>query len=711
MLARCTFRPTIRWAGGSLALTMAVWAGCQWAVDDADREVYRIIEKRQLQAINEVHNARIDEERSPIRPGETAYNFVPHAVESEVPAGFLAAPPTQPTTQPVAESRQAENANLPLAGDNTSQLASKTDVTSSRPARDEPSQGLARYGRRPPSEAVPPEGTTEPASEPDLEDEESLDVLLPVEGTQSTQPTADSGGPGDFPSGAVSIALDPNARALTLADTLAYAFAHARQFQTAKEDLYLAALALSLERHLWTPRMFGEITSQYANYGQIRDFDHAMDAVATVGVRQRLPYGGEVTAQVISSIMRDLTNHITTGETGQMLLQANIPLLRGAGKVAFESRYQAERQLIYAIRTFERFRRVFAVRIAAEYFNLQQLRQQIDNADENIEGLTQFALRARARWRVGWNIELDAQRAEQDLLTGRNNRIDAIERYLTQLDAFKIQIGMPTEESITVPVPSTTATQPAGSTQDASEMLTDALHMPPVNEDEALRVALKYRLDLINDLDRIGDAERGVVVAENGLLPDLQVFGSVRMDTEPDRLGVLKYNSEQTTWRGGVTLELPLDRKAERNALREATILKRRAERDYDESKDTVAQQVRSAMRRVLQQEESLKIQVINQDLARRRMRAAEYRFRKGLVPSLEVVDAQSALLDAQNRLAQAQAELKVAILEFWRDTGTLRIDDGGRWDLLLGPPRTALRAAVADGKGANLVESPPESR
>src|SRR5207253_9955531 len=130
---------------------------------------------------------------------------------------------------------------------------------------------------------------------------------------------------------------------LTLSAALGYAFAHSREFQRAKEDLYLAALALTLERHLWTPQFTGNVSSQYANCGQIRDFDHAMAAVAQVGVEQRLPLGGSVTAKVMDNLMRDLTHHITTGETGQAVLSANIPLLRGAGLVAQESRFQAER--------------------------------------------------------------------------------------------------------------------------------------------------------------------------------------------------------------------------------------------------------------------------------------------------------------------------------------------------------------------------------
>ena len=72
---------------------------------------------------------------------------------------------------------------------------------------------------------------------------------------------------------------------------------HRREYQTAKEDLYLSALALSLERHLWTPQFAADLRTVYGNYGEASGFDQAMRFMAELGMTQRLPYGGEFTAQ------------------------------------------------------------------------------------------------------------------------------------------------------------------------------------------------------------------------------------------------------------------------------------------------------------------------------------------------------------------------------------------------------------------------------
>jgi outer membrane protein TolC len=407
-----------------------------------------------------------------------------------------------------------------------------------------------------------------------------------------------------------------------------------------------------------------------------REPDNTLDSVARAGVRQKLPYGGEVVAQVINSLVRDVSNHITDGETGQALITADLPLLRGAGRSAFETRYQAERNLIYALRTFEGFRRNLVVIIAADYFNLQNLRQQIDNTDQSMQSFSFIAQQTQALMGGGRRSILDVQRAEQEKLVAANDRVDAIATYETALDTFKLRIGMPVETPIDVPLPS----EPGVSSPAAAGSEAVALHLPAVNADEAIAAALKYRLDLLNDLDRIGDAERGVNIAENNLLPDLRATSSVAFNTRTEQMGVGHYDDEYGVYRAGLTLELPLDRTSERNALRRSQVTKNEAQRTYEQSRHTVILQVRNAMRRIEQQQLSLQIQIKNRDLALQRREAAKDQLDRGLVGNRDLVEAENALLAARNRLAAAQAGLSLAVLQFRRDTGTLRVGDDGKW-------------------------------
>ena len=71
--------------------------------------------------------------------------------------------------------------------------------------------------------------------------------------------------------------------------------------------------------------------------------------------------------------------------------------------------------------------------------------------------------------------------------------------------------------------------------------------------------------------DRVDDAKRDVANANNGLLPDLNLTGEIRVGNragDPAR----DLDSRSMTYSAGVTLDLPIDRVAERNAYRRALI-------------------------------------------------------------------------------------------------------------------------------------------
>src|SRR5690606_27164577 len=83
---------------------------------------------------------------------------------------------------------------------------------------------------------------------------------------------------------------------------LNYAVQHSRAYQTQIENVYLAALDVTLERHLFTPRPFAQTSLTY-DAGRFDDvsFRSALVATQSVGIRQQLPYGGEIVAEGLVS--------------------------------------------------------------------------------------------------------------------------------------------------------------------------------------------------------------------------------------------------------------------------------------------------------------------------------------------------------------------------------------------------------------------------
>lgn len=458
---------------------------------------------------------------------------------------------------------------------------------------------------------------------------------------------------------------------LGLSDALEYASLHGRTLQDAKEELFLAALDLTLERHLWTPQWVASIQGDvdYSDGGNLNDEERSLTFLSDVAVSQRLPYGGDVTARIISNLVRDIADHVTTGESGSVILEATIPLLRGAGRVAYESRYVAERELIYAVRTYERFRRSFLVQVASDYFNLQSLKTAIDNTYTSYQGRQQDWERADFISRMGRNRTIfDAPRAKSTLRAAEAALVSAKERYDSALDRFKVFIAMPVGQLLDV----------VDQEADEESKSLDAL-LPAVDRALAEDVALRYRLDLLTSADTVDDARRGIINARNAILPDLNLSASWATNSDADHLSAYTFNPEQNTWHGGLQLNLD-DRKTERNAYRAALIAVRRAERDHEQFMDNVRADVRRALRRLDQQENLGKIQTLNVQENLFRLEAAKAQFTLGKSTNQDVVDADNDLLAARNQLARAVAAYRIAILDFRRDTGSLRLGPTGRW-------------------------------
>lgn len=576
--------------------------GCDLFVTDADREVYKLIEQRQLAALGETTDVRLSEEGTRASALGDPYAFVPHPVTPEVPPEFASVAPQE---------------GNPGAGDDA-------------PQDQEP----------PPEEAGAEQDA--PATDPDSPQ--------PIGDTLDEDPPQDEDDELDF------------GEPFTLADALAYAIRRARVYQDAKEDLYLQTLALTLERHLWTPRFMSNLRATYTEFPQESDPDRALQGTADVAVEQRLPFGGQVVAQWIGTMVRDLENHVTNSESGTAILRADIPLLRGAGRVAYESRYQAERNLIYAVRTYERFRRDFLSQVAGEYFNLLSSKANIGNSILSRESRQDNWESSQALANAERIIRLEADRARVAFLQARNLVVNARESYETDLDEFKILIGMPT----TTPI-------------DVVEEGLD-LPEPDVNEQLAIDTALRLRLDLLTALDRVDDARRDLKISRNNLLPDLNISGSVAYTTNPDHLSSLNFREDAETWNLGVDLEIPLDRKAERNFYRSTLISLRRAERGYDLFSDRVRLQVRRALRSIEQAKFTLLIQAEQIKINEKRREQAQIQFDKGQISNRDIVDADDDLLQARNAYDDAQSDLRRAILAFRLATGTMRVGDDGRW-------------------------------
>ncbi|MHC4152781.1 MAG: TolC family protein [Planctomycetota bacterium] len=197
-----------------------------------------------------------------------------------------------------------------------------------------------------------------------------------------------------------------------------------------------------------------------------------------------------------------------------------------------------------------------------------------------------------------------------------------------------------------------------------------------------METALLRRLDLANTADGVDDQVRKLLLAEEGLGPQLELTGTSGVTSTPDSSSAGLQFYDEGSYGLGFLLDLPLDRLNERNAYRSALIGLASQQRQYDQEKDDIELGVNNSHRRLLETAERYRIQKMSLDLAKRRVESNQLLLDVGRVTIRVVRDSQDALLQSQNAFTGALIAHQIAKLNFFRDIGVLQVKPDGMWEL-----------------------------
>jgi outer membrane protein TolC len=341
------------------------------------------------------------------------------------------------------------------------------------------------------------------------------------------------------------------------------------------------------------------------------------------------------------------------------------PLLRGYGsEVVREPLTQAERNVLYEARAYERFRRTFAFDVASRFFAILRQMDALENERENEKRVRTLRERNEAFAEAGQLNEIQVDQARQDELRARN-RVVEVERDLqTALDGFKLFLGLP----ITAGLPLETEGY-----LDLDRW--DFLELEPA-ERTVIDVALSRRLDHLTVIERAEDAGRRVLVARDALRAGLDLAVRADASSPLDEPGSISL--DDTAWRVDLALDLPLDRLPERNAYRASLVDLERARRDVEESADEVTTDLREELLFLDAARESYEIQRNAVELAERRVESSELQLEAGRVDTRDVLESQDALLEARNALTAALIDYILSGLALYRDMELVRVGPEG---------------------------------
>jgi len=492
---------------------------------------------------------------------------------------------------------------------------------------------------------------------------------------------------------------------LTLLQSLQVAARNSRQYQSRKEDVFIAALELDLERDAFRLTYAGLIENLFDSDSRTEPTVINMANSTEQGFTWRLKNG----ATLASRIIFDLSNLLRQDRVSSYGVFADasitVPLLSGSGEhIVAEPLTQAERNVVYALQQFERFKRTFAVEVASSYFNVLQQQDRVDNDRANYDNLRKSVERLAELAKAGRRSRIEVDQARQDELRGRDRWIASRRAYGRGLDDFKVTLGLPTDARLeldrralqrlsaggqayladltTRPVGATT--MPAKETYTLLEPGRRGVGPLELAEDHAISLALQHRMDLRVAEGRVIDAQRAVVVAADALRTGATFAATW---TGGERRGIGQAGSpnghlrfEASQYQLALDVDLPWEKTAERNAYRISLIDLERAVRDVQDTEDRIKADVREALRKLLQARESYRIQSEAVKLAIRRVESTNLFLEAGRAEARDLLEAQESLVTAQNNLTAALVDYRVAELEIQRDMGVLDVDSKGLW-------------------------------
>lgn len=472
---------------------------------------------------------------------------------------------------------------------------------------------------------------------------------------------------------------EKGADVLKLADALELAIKHNRTYLTRKETIYLQALELTLARWEFAP-IFSvngaakrglEVTG--AGGGVAGDVERGVDSViaqnsfntrGNAGMEMLQRTGARLAVDFTADFLKLIGGERSINNSSLAVTLAQ-PLLKGGGVLATtENLTQAEREMLYSLRDFANYRREFIVGIVADYYNVLRARDQVLNNWVGYQGFVKSVERETALAEEDLRTQTELGLLQQASLKNEGDWVNALRDYQQQLDEFKITLGLPVESLVVL---------------DSDELKKLVLEVPKLTRMQAVNVAIASRPDLITASDRQVDAGRKIEVAKVDLRGGLDVVGGYEL-TGPEVDGNPIKTLNRNSWTAGLEVDLPLDRKEERNNYRAAIIALEQSKRNLDLAYDEVKLQIFDDWRSLDQAQRNFGISELGVKLAERRLEEQELLAELGQGEARDLVDAQQDLTNSLNQRTSAIVDHTLARLGLWQDMGILFINKDGSW-------------------------------
>lgn len=222
------------------------------------------------------------------------------------------------------------------------------------------------------------------------------------------------------------------------------ALLHSREYQTQFEALYLTALDLSGNRFEFDTQWFGGVGADFTANGDDLGGGRFLALSDRLGFGRNLAGGGQFATAMLNNLTWNFGGGGVQSGSAALITTFTQPLLRGAFRhVRLENLTQAERNLLYQVRDFARFRRQFYLGVAESYLSLLTQAQAIRNTEANVKNLNQN-LEEHKYYAVLQTVsQVQVDQVFQEYQSARSSLLNAEQNLITSEDNFKFSLGLP----------------------------------------------------------------------------------------------------------------------------------------------------------------------------------------------------------------------------------------------------------------------------
>ena len=410
-----------------------------------------------------------------------------------------------------------------------------------------------------------------------------------------------------------------------------------------------AGLAVRGARSAFTPKVVPNVRGSFGQTN-VSDQSYRLD------LSQRFVNGTEVrvgsgtsTAQVPSLIGGEDVRFYNSDTT----LLVSQPLLKGFGSgVTRRNLTLAELRQADATRQQKIAEQQIAVDVASAYYRVVAQEAVTAVARRGFDRARQLREASEAKLGAGLVSQLDVLRAQQLVSQAELQLFDAEGSAEDSRDQLRFLIGADSDTQFDI-IPDIPKT------------------IDELTAEQAIAQAMANRLDLQSAIAEAADADRAIAFARNQLKPqfDLNLALTRRETAEslPRSFGLDKF--QFATF---FNISMPVDRTPQTIEYQNAVIDRDRRQRDIDTLRRRIADDVRRQLRQRDRVIRSLAAADNNVKLAQQEVEVARLRYERGLSNNLDVVTAETNLLNVESLRILALADLATSRLSLRATVGIL---------------------------------------